>query len=79
MKILATAAVVALAALSLTACGTSSPAGESSSAASEPVPTVDVQLPAAAMQRGQFVVGINCDYPPAGSVDLKGKHVGYEN
>lgn len=39
---------------------------------------VDVAIPAELQSAKKIVVGINCNYPPAGYVELNGKPAGYE-
>ena len=35
-------------------------------------------LPAAIKQRGKWIVGVKCDTPPFGYIDLKGRNAGYD-
>jgi polar amino acid transport system substrate-binding protein len=35
-------------------------------------------LPAAVKQRGRWVIGVKCDFPPFGYVTASGKHAGYD-
>ena len=36
------------------------------------------KLPAAVRQRGKWVIGVKCDYPPFGFIDVQGNHAGYD-
>jgi polar amino acid transport system substrate-binding protein len=77
MKNKALLATFIAATLTLTACsGAGTDASPAKSA--DPIPTTKASLPADIQSRGKLVAGVACDSPPAGSIDLEGKNVGYE-
>ncbi|MDP9285937.1 MAG: transporter substrate-binding domain-containing protein [Actinomycetota bacterium] len=70
--------VVALAAVTLAAWGLAAPAGlEKSMAHSASVATFP-KLPANITSRHRFLIGVKCDFPPFGFIDVKGKNDGYD-
>ncbi|MFT8637154.1 MAG: transporter substrate-binding domain-containing protein [Pseudoclavibacter sp.] len=69
------AAVAGIVLLLLTGCASG---GATAASSSKAVPTLSAKLPASVKSNGYLTAGVNCNYPPAGSVDLDGKHVGYE-
>ena len=69
------AAIVVLAVAALAAFGGSASAGDASTeAATQKLPT----LPANIKQRGRFNIGIKCDSPPFGYIDVRGQNAGFD-
>ena len=65
--------VVVLAAAGFAAWSLAAPAGRTAPAAKRLPP-----LPAAIKQAGRWRIGVKCDTPPFGYVDLKGRNTGYD-
>lgn len=69
-------APVAAALLVMTGCGsTAEPAAQET----EPLTELRTVLPEAQANAGKFTVGIACDYPPFGFVDIDDKNSGYDS
>jgi polar amino acid transport system substrate-binding protein len=70
------AGLVALAALAVTTVGFAQPAApaQKTSAAAAKLPT----LPANIKSRGRWLIGVKCDVPPFGYIDVKGKNAGFD-
>jgi len=69
------AAIVVLAVAALAAFGGSASAGDASTeATTQKLPA----LPANIKQRGRFNIGIKCDSPPFGYIDVRGQNAGFD-
>jgi polar amino acid transport system substrate-binding protein len=76
------AVAVALAAAAFAAWGLAAPAGLQSSSAplgsSATVKPKLPKLPAAVKSRKKWQIGIKCDFPPFGYIDVRGRNAGYD-
>jgi polar amino acid transport system substrate-binding protein len=72
-RLLMVGLMTALAAGILTAWSVAAPSGGSRAGKAKLPP-----LPAAIKQRGKWIVGVKCDTPPFGYIDLKGRNAGYD-
>ena len=71
--LLATAAVTAW-----SAAAVRSSSGPEASAAVAPAAKALPKLPANIKQRGRWIVGVKCDVPPFGYIDIRGKNAGFD-
>jgi polar amino acid transport system substrate-binding protein len=79
-RLIVVLAVVALAATALAALGAAATSGRESSR-----PAVQVKkkkrlpaLPAEVKRRKRWIIGVKCDSPPFGYIDVKGQHQGFD-
>ena len=84
-RLLAATIVVGVIAAAVTAWSVAAPTagsrGTAPSAAAQPGKKKKAKLPplpAAIKQRGRWNIGVKCDTPPFGYVNLKGDHAGYD-
>jgi polar amino acid transport system substrate-binding protein len=77
-KLLGATVVVALVATAVAAWGMAAPDGRSSSASPVAKKKKLPPLPAKIKNRGRWIIGVKCDTPPFGYVDLNGKNAGYD-
>jgi polar amino acid transport system substrate-binding protein len=75
--ILATAAVAVLA-VAAAAMGSAQPTASTGPAAAESVDAVLPKLPADIANRKRLIVGVKCDTPPFGYLDVRGKNAGVD-
>ena len=73
-RLLLAAAAAAFAASAFAAWTIAAPATRAKPSAKSALPP----LPAAVKQRGRWVIGVKCDFPPFGYVTASGKHAGYD-
>jgi polar amino acid transport system substrate-binding protein len=74
-RLVALVVVAAAAAAALAAWGGATPARQATTAkAAATLPT----LPANIKSRGRWNIGVKCDSPPFGYIDVQGKHAGFE-
>jgi polar amino acid transport system substrate-binding protein len=73
-RLLLALAAAALAASAFAAWTIAAPATKAKPSAKAALPP----LPAAVKQRGRWVIGVKCDFPPFGYVTASGKHAGYD-
>lgn len=71
------ATIAGAAVLTLVGCASGTPETGDADAANE-VPEIQAPLPQNIQDRGNFIIGVNCDYPPGGYVALDGEPAGYE-
>src|SRR5215475_10087163 len=64
---------VALIAVLAAAMGTAKPSGPTHAQASKLPP-----LPADVKSRNRFIIGVKCDVPPFGYIDVQGKNAGFD-
>jgi polar amino acid transport system substrate-binding protein len=78
LLILAVAAVIVGTAFA--AWSTAAPSQEPASSAAKPKPKAKKlpALPAQVKQRGRWIIGVKCDSPPFGYVDIRGEHAGFD-
>ena len=72
------AAVVAVVAASLAAWGAAAPSGETSKAAAAKAKPKLPALPANIRQRKRWLIGVKCDAPPFGYIDVRGRNAGFD-
>jgi polar amino acid transport system substrate-binding protein len=73
-RLLLALAAAAFAASAFAAWTIAAPATKAKPSAKSALPP----LPAAVKQRGRWVIGVKCDFPPFGYVTASGKHAGYD-
>src|SRR6266540_3976719 len=79
MKRLAVAlAAVCLAAAALAAWSLAAPGREAGGAARAAKAATLPPLPAEVRQRKRWVIGVKCDFPPFGYIDVRGQNAGYD-
>jgi polar amino acid transport system substrate-binding protein len=81
-RILLVVAALSLAATAFTAWGVAAPAGKLATAA---VPSAKPKkkpklppLPAQVRQRGRWIIGVKCDAPPFGYINIRGQNAGFD-
>lgn len=80
-RILLVVAALSLAAAAFTAWGVAAPGGKLLTAvpAAKPKPKPKLPpLPAQVRQRGRWIIGVKCDSPPFGYVDIRGENAGFD-
>jgi polar amino acid transport system substrate-binding protein len=78
MKGLAVAAATAFAAAAFAAWSVAAPSHHSASAAKKPPKPKLPALPAEVKKRGKWIIGVKCDFPPFGYIDVRGNNGGYD-
>src|SRR5580765_6561753 len=73
-KFLLATAGVALIAVLAAAFGSAKPAGTATHAQAAALPP----LPADIKSRNRFIIGVKCDVPPFGYIDVQGKNAGFD-
>lgn len=68
---------LAATAILLVGCSATTPGADTEKPLA-PVATLDVELPAQIVDRGRLVIGVTCDSPPSGYLNLDGSNTGYE-
>jgi polar amino acid transport system substrate-binding protein len=77
-RLVLTTIVVSLAAAGLAAWGIAAPSGGArSSAEAAPAPKLP-PLPAEVKSRKRWIIGVKCDVPSFGYIDVRGNHAGYD-
>ena len=79
-RIMLVTVAVALIAAALAAWGGASPSTSSGTAAqaqAKPKPKLP-PLPANIKQRGRWIIGVKCDVPPFGYINVKGQNAGFD-
>src|SRR6266571_496254 len=79
-RLLMLTAIVATAAVTVAAWGIAAPSGNSSPSVARAVARHAAlpPLPADVKNRGRWVIGVKCDFPPFGYLDASGGHQGYD-
>ncbi len=79
-RLLMLTAIVATAAVTVAAWGIAAPSGNSSPSVARAVARHAAlpPLPAEVKNRGRWVIGVKCDFPPFGYLDASGGHQGYD-
>jgi polar amino acid transport system substrate-binding protein len=70
--------VVAVAAATLAAWGTAAPATTTGHTAASVRAPKAPPLPAEVKSRKRWVIGVKCDFPPFGYIDVRGRNAGYD-
>jgi polar amino acid transport system substrate-binding protein len=74
-----TASIVAVAAAAFAAWGLAQPTGKAGAAAPAATPKPKLPaLPAEVKQRKRWIVGVKCDAPPFGYIDVRGRNAGFD-
>jgi polar amino acid transport system substrate-binding protein len=77
-RLAAVAVVVAFAAAALAAWSIAAPTGAAGHAASVAKAPKFPPLPSEPKSRKRWLIGVKCDFPPFGFIDVRGKHDGYD-
>jgi polar amino acid transport system substrate-binding protein len=78
-RILLVVAALSLAAAAFTAWGVAAPGGKLAKAvpSAKPKPKLP-PLPAQVRQRGRWIIGVKCDAPPFGYINIRGQNAGFD-
>jgi polar amino acid transport system substrate-binding protein len=77
-KLIGVAVAAAVVAAAFTAWAVAAPTGDASKAAAAAAAPKLPPLPADVKSRKRWVIGVKCDFPPFGYIDVRGQNGGYE-